>query len=46
MGILCYTKPEESSLGDLLSQKQRELVADVLNKAMLSIYISQISIES
>lgn len=34
-GLLCYSSPHSSPLGYLLSQRQRELTADVINAAML-----------
>ena len=39
MGLICYPKPEESNLKTLMSNLQRDLVADLVHKYILSLFL-------
>ena len=39
MGLICYSKPEESNLKMLMSNMQRDLVADLVHKYILSLIV-------
>jgi len=36
MALLCYPEPEKSDVGHFLDVNQRDLVADIANKEILS----------